>query len=293
MTKKTSNKKSPRKGSSILSTLLIIICLAVMAYAGYRLVSLFLEYKAGQDEYKDLQGFTSSEDTGVDSSATDSTSGADIASQDIPSGTLLYSETPNTWPDGLKDPISVDFVSLRSINQDVVGWIYIEPLGISYPVAHGTDNDYYLHHTFKKTYLFSGSIFMDAQNIGDFTDANTILYGHNMKDGSMFAGLKKYTSQELYKENPYIWVLTPQYNYAYRIFSLQTVSPDSDIYTLFTETIDQTFLDWANKMYSQSSVSLDKPNFAGNSRVLTLSTCTSDGSNRTVVQAALCAITKP
>lgn len=261
-----------------------------MAYAGYHLISLFLEYKSAQDEYKNLQDYTSADDrdTADDASADD----GDTAYNSSADSTL-DAEGISSLPSDINDPISVDFNSLRSINQDVVGWIYIDSLDISYPITHGTDNDYYLHHTFKKTYLFSGSIFMDYQNIGDFSDANTILYGHNMKDGSMFAGLKKYTSKELYKENPYIWILTPTCNYAYRIFSLQTTAPDSEIYTLFSGTIDQTFVDWANRMYANSSVALEQPSFTADSKVLTLSTCTSDGNNRIVVQAVLCGSCTP
>ena len=82
----------------------------------------------------------------------------------------------------MKNPI--DFESLDAVNSDIIGWIRIGALDISYPVAQSEDNDYYLHRTFEKKDNFAGCIFVDFHNSSQFTDPNTIVYGHNMKDGS-------------------------------------------------------------------------------------------------------------
>ncbi len=75
-----------------------------------------------------------------------------------------------------------------------MGWIYVEAVpDINYPIVHGKDNETYLHRTYEKNYNFAGTIFVDYENKGDFSDCNTIVYGHNMKNGSMFAQLKKFT----------------------------------------------------------------------------------------------------
>ncbi|MFR3321064.1 MAG: sortase domain-bontaining protein [Lachnospiraceae bacterium] len=77
------------------------------------------------------------------------------------------------------------------MNSDIVGWLRIRALDISYPVVQGKDNDYYLHRTFEKTDNFAGCLFVNSYNMGDFTDQNTIIYGHNMKNGSMFGKLSR------------------------------------------------------------------------------------------------------
>ncbi len=92
----------------------------------------------------------------------------------------------------LKNPI--DFTQLLSVNSDIVGWLRIRALDISYPVVQGKDNDYYLHRTFEKTDNFAGCLFVNSYNMGDFTDQNTIIYGHNMKNGSMFGKLKNFVN---------------------------------------------------------------------------------------------------
>ena len=112
-----------------------------------------------------------------------------------------------------KAPISVDFGTLSQQNPDIIGWIYCEDSIIHYPIMQSTDNDYYLHRLFDRTWAFSGTPFADCRNTGDFTDFQTIVYGHNMKNGTMFAPLTQYQSQEFYEENPVLWLLTPQGDY--------------------------------------------------------------------------------
>lgn len=98
------------------------------------------------------------------------------------------------------------------------GWLYIEALDISYPVVQGPDNDTYLHTTYEGTSNFAGSIFLDYQNQDDFSDGNTIVYGHNMKNLSMFGKLKQMKEQEKYRDSVYFWMLTPESNDVYQIF---------------------------------------------------------------------------
>lgn len=100
--------------------------------------------------------------------------------------------------------------------------LYIGALDLSYPVVQGEDNQYYLHHTYEKTENFAGTLFADKKNAPDFSDPNTIIYGHNMKNGTMFGSLKKFKDQAVYNAEPYIWLLTPDVNYQYEIFSALT-----------------------------------------------------------------------
>lgn len=94
----------------------------------------------------------------------------------------------------------IDFDGLREVNEDIVAWIQIPGIGVDYPVVQGKDNEHYLHYTFDGKANKAGSIFLDYRNRADFTDSKVILYGHNMKDGSMFSNLKKYWDAGFRKE---------------------------------------------------------------------------------------------
>ncbi len=135
-----------------------------------------------------------------------------------------------------KPPISVDFQKLQEINGDVAGWIYCEGTPINYPVMKGADNDFYLRHSYDGAGSRSGSIFVEAANRPGFDDANTILYGHHMKDGSMFASLEKWADQGFYEEHPKMWLLTPAQDYKIILFSGYTTAANSEAYTVFTDS---------------------------------------------------------
>jgi sortase B len=129
-------------------------------------------------------------------------------------------------PAGVTVP-SVDFDSLIEINPDIVGWIFLEGTPINYPVVQGEDNDYYLFRLFDGRSNPSGSIFMDYLNDPDMRDPHTILYGHHMQDGSMFAALEFYMSQEFYEEHPFIFYITPEREYVIKPFAGYT----TDVYS--------------------------------------------------------------
>ena len=107
------------------------------------------------------------------------------------------SEAQSPW----YDDIDIDFAGLRSENPDVVGWIYFENEDISYPVMYSGDNSYYLRKTFKREHATAGSIFLEGSNKTDFSDCHTIIYGHNMKNLSMFGKLKYYNRDENYYDS--------------------------------------------------------------------------------------------
>lgn len=98
--------------------------------------------------------------------------------------------------------INIDFDGLSVINDDIVGWIRSIDNVIDYAIVQGSDNEHYLTHMFDKSYNKAGAIFMDYSNDPDFSDENTIIYGHNMKDGSMFAYLLNYKDQTFYDQHP-------------------------------------------------------------------------------------------
>ena len=273
-----SKKKNPTV--SFLLTLGILVCLGVMGYSGYQLITTALAYREGREEYDSLREYT----TEADASSASVSSAADSSAEESSSIEEEDGEETEKKPFvKIKAPINVDFASLKEINTEIVGWLYIPCLDISYPMVRGSDDDYYLHRTFERKDNFAGSIFVESKNKVDFQDPNTIIYGHNMNDGSMFGRLSRLTSEDKYKDDPYIWILTPDQNYKYEMFSLHVTKVDSSVYTLFTGT-DHRFITWALDMQSQSKAELKEQTFALDSKVITLSTCTGDSSTRYVVQ---------
>ena len=132
-------------------------------------------------------------------------------------------------------PIRVDFDRLCSENSDVVGWIYCKDTRINYPVVQAENNDYYLYRGIDRNYSQFGSIFVEAGNRRDFADASTIIYGHHMRNGSMFAGLDLWNNQKYYDQHPHMWLLTPTQDYRVDILSAYTTSAYSDTYQIFRE----------------------------------------------------------
>lgn len=136
-------------------------------------------------------------------------------------------------------PIEVDFDALRMENADIVGWIYCEDTPVNYPVLQGSDNDYYLKNSYDGSRSASGAIFIDANNQAGFADCNTIVYGHNMKNGSMFASLFDWADQEFYEKHPIIWLLTPEQDYQIVLMSGCMTSAHSQFYTICQEPCEE------------------------------------------------------
>lgn len=270
---KRKKKKRRKAAGSILLDLILVIAVGVMIFAGYNLYKIFSEYKEGEKEYESLQKYVQeviapiSPDSTENGERTDPETGLPIAAQEVQTC-----------------PIEVNFEKLQAVNPDIVGWIYIEAIpNISYPIVQGTDNEYYLKHTVEGTTNSSASIFMDYQNSPDFTDASTVIYGHNMKNQSMFGLLSKMREQSVYDESPYIWILTPAGDWCYEVFSACEVSANDEVYTMFSAGGEElkTYLE---KMRAKSEVVSDMT-FTGNEYMITLSTCTSNDATRFVVQA--------
>ena len=168
------------------------------------------------------------------------------------------------WPE-------VDFEALWEINPDVVGWLYIEGTQVNYPILQGVDNDQYLYRLITGEYNSSGSLFLEAGLAPDFSDQNNPVYGHNMKNGSMLAGVTGYKNQEFYDEHPVALLVTPTGNYQVLIFSAYVMDSTDDAWnTVFTE---KTMQEWLNKLVRRSYIATDVIP-TSQDRVLTLSTCT-------------------
>ena len=261
---KNNTQKQPeqkkKKKSDVLLTIALIVAIAVFCYAAFNLYHIYTEYKKGTDEYNQIEEMAVTERD------------ADSAEVAGPSAQI-------------KPPIEVDFDKLKSVNEDVVGWIYVHALpDISYPIVKGKDNQTYLHQTYEKNYNFAGTIFVDYENSGDFSDCNTLVYGHNMKNGSMFGHLKKFREDDrLYKQDKYFWILTPERNYRYEIISAYTTGVNSDTYTLFKGPGEE-FEKYLETIKGYSEIQTDDTDLTIKDKIVTLSTCTGNESTRFVVQ---------
>ncbi len=201
---------------------------------------------------------------------------------------------PNTWipaPVEEEDPNmdvirKVNLTALREVNPDIIGWILVPETRINYPIMYAEDNDYYLNHTWEKEANAVGSIFLECRNSTDLTDYNTIIYGHNRTDGSMFADLRKFSADWNYQRSPYVYIVTDDGVFRYEIFSSYQAPVDSFTYGLsFNE--GKTRANFLIQSKEASRVNTDVyPEI--NDRILTLSTCSGAGyGNRWVVQARL------
>ena len=183
---------------------------------------------------------------------------------------------PSKLDDGIKRldevaPIKVNFEELKEVNDDVRGWIYCPDTVIDYPILHGKDNDQYLHRSYNGVDNASGSIFVDAENQKDFADPISIVYGHHMSSGAMFASLDKWQTRDFFAEHPVMWILTPEQDYKLVLFSAYHTSAYSDTYNLYGAPSIE-FAEHLRDIQASSAVPV-KIDLDQNAHYVILSTC--------------------
>ena len=172
----------------------------------------------------------------------------------------------------------INFAGLKAVNPDVIAWIQIPALDISYPVVQGKDNAYYLHHLFSGESNINGSIFVDCHNQPDFTDQNTIVYGHNMKNGTMFSELLRYEDKYFAKNYPYITFADKDGENVYQIIAAfyTQIYTEDDIafkyYDYFGELDSEQMARYLNNI-EQIALYYDDVAVTAEDKLLTLSTC--------------------
>ena len=179
----------------------------------------------------------------------------------------------------------IDFEKLKEKNSDVVAWLKVNGTNIETTVVKTTNNDYYLTHNFNKEYNSAGWIFADYKNKVDGTDKNLVIYGHNMRDNSMFGSLKWVINEDWYnnEDNKYITLVTENETQIYEVFSVyQIEEEDYYIQTNFnTEKEFSTFLETIKKRSKKDfNVDVNKED-----NILTLSTCANNNKYRVVLHA--------
>ncbi len=206
---------------------------------------------------------------------------ADISSSDyrIETTDKAFTSKVSTHPAYLR--------KFSQLNPDTVGYIKIDHTVIDYPVVQSSDNDYYITHGFDRLESTAGAIFMDYRcDINDFSKTrNIILYGHRMKDGTMFKGLLQYENEDFFIEHPIIAFDTLNETLQWEIFSVFETT--TDFYYIDTEfPYDEMWVDFLNVCH-QLSMYDTYMNFYKDDIILTLSTCTTEENGRFVVMAKM------
>lgn len=184
----------------------------------------------------------------------------------------------------------IDFASLRTENPDVCGWITVPNTNIDYPVLQSSEEDdnFYLDHDLNKQSSIYGAIYIQRLNSNLFTDPNTVIYGHNMKNGSMFRHLHKFRDEAFFNENEYFYIYTPGHIYTYRIFSAYR-SDNRHILNSYDFSDEQSYAEYIETAKNPTSLikNTREVDITTDDRIVTLSTCISDSRYRYLVQGVL------
>lgn len=249
-----------------------------------------VEYRQADDEYSNLSQYVS-QNTVKENDESDDSNVVPKGSTEIPSPIDATKEIKektvkvenkkelkqNFNRDDFPD-IEVDFKELSKINPSLVAWLYVEGAQINYPVVQGADNEFYLHHTFEMKKNSAGCVFMDYEVNEDLTSWNTFIYGHNMKNGTMFGHLKNFINNGAnYEKYPYIYIFRPDGIYRYEIFSYYLDKTDSKMYYT-CDTFDEyrAYLREATKL----SVKECDIKAKADDNIVTLVTCSGSGVNK-------------
>jgi len=183
---------------------LFCLSLALFIFSVYKLLNVYMNYKAGNDFYKNISHYKP-----------------------------VNFEEPDTTSNETKQQASQGFAELKQINSDIIGWLTLDDIPIDYPFAQSADNDYYLRRDLYGEYLYAGTIFMDYRCAPDMSDFWNILYGHHLKNSSMFGSLKKFGDKSYFDEHKTGTLILENQTLKLEIFSyIETNSSDSYIYGL-------------------------------------------------------------
>lgn len=252
------SKKSKRFQLHVLS-IILVIAIVVFGFSAYKLISYYLEYKQGDDIYHNIQN--------------------EVLDEDATTAVIQEGDDAKE----VEVPFRYDHNALLAINEEGIGYFYMPSIDARYPMVQTTNNDFYLDHTFNKTSNKNGCLFEDNRIKGGITASHVIIYGHNMKNGSMFGKLNRYKDQAFWSTegNDVFYLYTQDKMMEYRIFSVYISEPVSDTYTFNFSSLDlMRSYAQARKSESLYDTGVDLSNAT---QVVTLSTCTDKGDQRLIV----------
>ena len=267
--------KQKKSGSSYglfdaVRHVLLFVCFTVFLYCSYTLISSLLERAQSRQLYDDMRSIFY-DDAGMEDSYLAQ------SNQNVPSVDLLSAfvgvEPPEpviNVPTGSKLIDKVNY--LVGLNADTVGWITVEGTNIDYPVVHSADNDFYLRRDFNGKSNLSGTLFTDSRNSKKLMEnRNTVIYGHNMNDGSMFNNLHDFKNRSVF-DNSSIQMVTPNGIFVYEVFSVHEALDTSEYFQTDFEN-DEHFASYLKDMLDQSIFKKEGLTLSPADKVITLSTC--------------------
>ena len=252
----------------IIRRIVMITALSIFVYSSYEVTGMFLDYREDSKDYENMEEMF--EIPNVQGSSSNDTS--------INGGTISNSNAEVAW--------KYDYNALLAMNSDAVGWIKQDNI-ISYPIVMGTDNTYYLSHNAAHKANGSGSIFVDYRVDGGLDAWNAIIYGHDMKDFSMFGSLTKYMEKDYADAHPTIDIYVKDVGYRYYVFAAYETDAVGDTYS-YNFANEQEFINYVNLVcMPQRRYETAIKEVQPTDKIVTLSTCTRNGRNtrRMVVQA--------
>ena len=229
----------------IKEIMIVAVCLMVLSFCVCTGFGIYFMYREGVQEYEDLRTYVKETDEDDHTEGTDGSDGKQTV---------------------------VDFKALKKINPDIVAWIRIPDTSIDYPVVQGNDDSYYLTHTFKKTEHVAGAIFLDSDNNADFSDDKNIIYGHNMKNGTMFSDVTQYRNKGYYTEHPVIEFETAQGLKRYAVFAVAQVKNNDEWYAFHIAADESEYDTKIAEIKSRSLYGTEITPIYGQ-QLITLSTC--------------------
>lgn len=302
-----------KKEKSKVWLILFFVFLIIMVFAAGMLVKRYINYRTANDQLDSLQsdvnnntGKTIEEHAGEETpEKTEETPEADVENDIVQEGedtdiiNILEEDKDTDTAEEDKDTDiinrveqsaieipdkALDWDALHEENGDIYAWIYVPDTTVDYPVLqHPTDNSYYLNHNMNGTKGYPGCIYTEDFNGKDFSDIHTVIYGHNLKDKTMFSSLHNFENEELFNKDHYIYIYTEDYVFVYRIFAAYEFD---SIHLLdnYDYTNEYVYEDYLKKIYQTTdrvaNVREDIQVTTGN-KIVTLSTCTADhDSNR-------------
>ncbi len=286
---KTTKKKEKRK-FNIYKLFTVLLAAILLVIVGYMLRNWIVERNA-QKQYEDLaESVNRLQNQVSDNAITPAGDRQDASTEVMETETEDAQEESDSAIAGVDIPQKqLDWNELAKVNPDIYAWIYIPGTQVDYPVLqHPTDNTYYLNYNMNGTRGYPGCIYTEKENSKDFTDFNTVMYGHNMRNKTMFETLHYYEDKAFFVNNPYVYVYRGDRVLVYEIFAAYIAGNEHILYSYDFQTQEgrQNYVDLIEK--GASGNLRDDVEVTGDSHILTLSTCISGkAKNRYLVQAVL------
>lgn len=181
-------------------------------------------------------------------------------------------------PEDTKDELTAQVQRLSAEHSNSVAWLYVPDTNIDYPIMQSDDNDYYAHRATDGSYLYEGSLFMDYRCSSNFSDFNSVIYGHNMQNGSMFADIPNYENEEYFMNHSYGWLTTEDDVQMIDFFAVARTTDTSGLYLA-----DPNFQEWDDQLRNCADI-YKEIGISHDDNLITLSTCTSaEGNSRTIL----------